>query len=195
MESFDVAPQGKPAPHTDGTRSDPVERLRRGLSAPARRLDSSSLAGVYQTFGVYEGLTVSSKASRHVMPAPKRKAIYSSFSSDISAPGLHPTVLMRLERMDEDDGETEEAVGTTSSGTMQVLLVCLGLSCLTIPHIFAKVGWGLGAVIICIPAATSCVSMRTLVHLGDAARAKGMVGAFSPHLGEYVGLFIHRYFS
>lgn len=95
-------------------------------------------------------------------------------------------------RNPSEDGHCidEDATGTTVSAQMQVMLTCLGIAALTIPHLFAQVGWGLGVFILALPAAMSCLSMRQIVFLGEASGQKGMASAFSPHLGGKVGVLL-----
>jgi amino acid permease len=83
-----------------------------------------------------------------------------------------------------------EGCGTTASAAMQVMLTCLGMAALTIPHLFAQVGWLLGTLILTTPSAISCLSMRQIVFLGKAAGGNGMAGAFAPHLGNNIGRVI-----
>lgn len=84
----------------------------------------------------------------------------------------------------------EDATGTTASAAMQVMLTCLGIAALTMPHLFAQVGWGLGILILAVPASISCLSMRQIVLLAEASGEKGMAGAFSPHLGGKIGIIL-----
>lgn len=84
----------------------------------------------------------------------------------------------------------EEANGTTASAAMQVMLTCLGIAALTMPHLFAQVGWGLGIAVLAVPAAMSCLSMRQIVLLGEASGQKGMASAFAPHLGGKIGMLL-----